>query len=79
MVTICLAFGIFLLFSNQLKAIGKIFTRAAIGCAGLWVINLIITLTGLGTTVGVNPLTALIVGVLGIPGFVSLYITQWIL
>ena len=36
-------------------------------------------LAPMGVIVGVNFLTVLIVGVLGIPGFLLLYLTQWML
>jgi hypothetical protein len=75
----CAAFGIYLLFSNQLRVAGKILARVVAGCVGFWLVNIVFELAGQSAAVGVNPLTAAVVGLLGMPGFVSLYVATLIL
>ena len=64
----------FMFFGRQLKAVGRFLLRSAVGAAAMLGVNLALAPMGLG--VGVNLLTAFVVGVLGIPGFVSLYILK---
>jgi hypothetical protein len=51
--------------------------QAACGVLGSFAFNLI--LSPLGLSIGVNYLNAFIVGLLGLPGFVSLYILSFIM
>ena len=48
-----------------------------LGFLALWVVNLTAGVTGI--TLGLNLLNALVIGILGLPGFVLLLLTQWVL
>lgn len=54
--------------ATPLKFIGKIVVKAAIGVIILFITNFIGNFIGVSVTI--NPLTATIVGILGIPGVV---------
>lgn len=60
-----------------LKVIFKLIINGIIGGLTLFVFNLIGGLFGLG--IAINPLNALIVGILGVPGVILLLILQVIL
>ena len=64
-----------LFFNRQIKATFNIVRNAVLGIAGILACNML--LAPVGVAVGVNMLTVFIVGVLGIPGFLLLYLTQW--
>ncbi|MEE1314640.1 MAG: pro-sigmaK processing inhibitor BofA family protein [Faecalimonas sp.] len=53
--------------------IKKFFFRAIIGVLFILCINAILTYCGLSLSVGINPLTVLTSGVLGLPGVGLLY------
>lgn len=73
----CIFFILYVVFSHQFHALFKVFLRGAAGCAGFVLCNAIFSPFGL--SVGVNLLTAFVVGVLGVPGFVTLYAAQFLL
>lgn len=77
MIIACLLFIVFVLFSKPLKAIAKICINSVIGVSALFIGNFILAPFGLG--VGINVFTALVTGILGIPGFICLYILNIIL
>lgn len=62
------------MFSKKLSYILKFSIRSAIGALGFSLLNM--ATTSFGITVGINLLTLVFVGLLGIPGFISLYIYQ---
>jgi len=64
-----------LFFNRQIKATFNIVRNAVLGIAGILACNML--LAPVGVAVGVNMLTVFIVGVLGIPGFLLLYLNQW--
>ena len=64
-----------LFFSRQIKVIFNAVRNAAIGILGILACNML--LAPMGLAVGVNLMTIFIVGILGIPGFLLLYLTQW--
>ena len=64
-----------LFFSRQIKAAFNIARNAVLGIVGILACNML--LSSAGIAVGVNALTVFIVGVLGVPGFLLLYLTQW--
>jgi len=64
-----------LFFNRQIKMVFNLARNAAIGVAGILACNML--LAPMGVAVGVNLMTVFIVGVLGIPGFLLLYLTQW--
>lgn len=60
-----------------LRAIFQLIVNAVIGGAILLVVNLIGSFWGFG--VGINPITALIAGLLGIPGVILLIALRFLL
>ncbi|MCL2202211.1 MAG: pro-sigmaK processing inhibitor BofA family protein [Oscillospiraceae bacterium] len=66
-----------LFFNRHIKAAFGIIRNAAFGIAGILACNVLLAPAGL--FIGVNVLTVFIVAVLGIPGFLLLYLTQWML
>lgn len=64
-VGLILVLGVLRLLAKPIKFILKILFNALIGGAALFLVNHL----GLGIVVGINPFTALVCGVLGIPGF----------
>ena len=65
------------LFARPIRAIVKIGVNSAIGGIAIIIFNFISQLFGF--FIGVNALTALTVGILGVPGFVMLLMLQVIL
>ncbi|MCL1882839.1 MAG: pro-sigmaK processing inhibitor BofA family protein [Defluviitaleaceae bacterium] len=68
------AFFIYLLYSRQVKWLVGVIRNSAIGVVGILVFNFFFA--GFGLAVGVNAVTALVVGLLGAPGFLLLYAAQ---
>ena len=64
-----------LFFNRQIKVVFNLVRNAVIGVAGILACNML--LAPIGVAIGVNFLTIFIVGVLGIPGLLLLYLTQW--
>ena len=68
------AFVVYVVYSGQLKWLFTVVRNGAIGIVGILGVNTL--LAGAGVAVGVNIITTLVVGLLGIPGFLLLYATQ---
>ena len=64
-------------FSAPLKLAVKLLANTLLGVLALWVVNLTAGVTGVA--LGVNIWNALVIGVLGLPGFVLLLLVQWVL
>jgi inhibitor of the pro-sigma K processing machinery len=64
-------------FSTPLRVVLKLLANTALGFLALWVVNLTSGVTGIA--LGLNLLNALVIGILGLPGFVLLLLTQWVL
>lgn len=64
------------LLHRPLGALGKLAARSALGLGGIWLFNHVGAL--IGVQVGVNLLTGLTVGLLGLPGFGLLLLLQCI-
>jgi len=64
----------YLLYIRQFGWLVRVVRNMALGVAGMLVFNLM--LSGFGLSVGVNAVTALVVGLLGAPGFMMLYAAQ---
>ena len=64
----------YLLYTRQFGWLLRVIRNMAVGVAGILVFNMM--LTGFGLSVGINAVTALIVGLLGAPGFMLLYAAQ---
>ena len=66
----CVLFLAVAVFAKPLRFILGVLIKGVLGAAAMWLVNF-----ALGTVfVGVNALTFLTVGLLGIPGFAALYI-----
>lgn len=64
-------------FSAPLRLVLKLLANTLLGFLALWAVNLTAGLTGI--TLGLNLWNALVVAVLGVPGFVLLLLVQWVL
>ena len=74
--------GLFLIallrvFQAPLKVAVKLLANTLLGFLALWVVNLTSGITGL--TLGMNFWNALVIGVLGLPGFGLLLLVHWVL
>jgi len=67
-------FVAYLLYTRQFGWLIKVIRNMAFGVVGMLVFNMM--LSGFGFSVGINAVTALIVGLLGAPGFMMLYAAQ---
>ena len=65
------------LLSAPLRITLRAALNAALGLAALLLVNATGSVTGLA--LGVNPLSALTVGILGVPGLGLLFLAQWML
>ena len=65
------------LFSAPLKLAVRVLLNAALGFGAMWLLNLTTAYTGL--SLGLNLFNGLVVGILGVPGFVLLVLVRWIL
>lgn len=63
-----------ILLRRPLGALGRFVGRSALGLGGIWLFNHVGAL--IGVQVGVNLLTGLTVGALGLPGFGLLLLLQ---
>ena len=77
MIIICLVFAGVILFSKRLKDRLRFAIQAVCGVLGSVIFNFL--LTPFGLSIGVNYLNAFVVGILGLPGFVSLYLLNWLM
>ena len=64
-------------FSAPLKLAVKVLANTLLGFLALWAVNATAGVTGIA--LGLNLWNALVIGILGLPGFVLLLLTQWIL
>ena len=64
-------------FQAPLRLALKLLANTLLGFLALWAVNLTAGLTGIA--LGLNLFNALVIGVLGLPGFVLLLLTQWVL
>lgn len=74
---LALLYIIGLLLVIPIRILIKLIVNGLIGGVLLFIFNIIGGLFGLGITI--NPLNAIIVGFLGVPGVVLILILQWIL
>jgi len=59
-----------------LKYLGKLVINVGLGGLGLWLINMF---SGtIGVQIGINFVTAMVVGLLGVPGLLLLMTLQWL-
>ena len=77
------ALGAFLLlallraFRTPLRVLLKLLGNTLLGFGALWCVNLTAALTGV--SLGLNLWNALVIGALGLPGFVLLLLVKWVL
>ena len=64
------------LFKTPLRQLVQVLGNTVLGFAALALLNLTEPLTGF--SMGVNLLTALVVGILGVPGLGLLLLVQWL-
>lgn len=64
-------------FRTPLRVALKLLLNTLLGFLALWVVNLTAAWTGIA--LGLNLLNALVIGILGLPGFVLLLLVQWVL
>ncbi|MCI9120812.1 MAG: pro-sigmaK processing inhibitor BofA [Oscillibacter sp.] len=64
-------------FSAPLKLAVKLLVNTLLGFCALWAVNLTAGATGI--TLGINLWNALVIGILGLPGFFLLLLVQWVL
>ena len=65
------------IFRTPLRLALKLLVNTLFGFLALWAVNLTAGVTGIA--LGLNLWNALVIGVLGLPGFVLLLLTQWVL
>ena len=81
-IIVALLAGFFLIalirvFRTPLRVALKLLGNPLLGFLALWAVNLTAGFTGIA--LGLNLLNALVIGILGLPGFVLLLLTQWVL
>lgn len=64
-------------FHSPLRLVIKLLGNTALGLLALWLVQQTADITGI--TLGLNLWNALVVGVLGLPGFFLLLLVQWVL
>ena len=70
-------FSVVRLFAAPLKLALKVAFNSALGCGALWLLNLTTSVTGL--SLGLSWFNAIVIGILGVPGFGLLLLVQWVL
>lgn len=70
---ICLVVVLMGIMKQKARAAAVFFSRAAVGIVGISIVNKVLEAQGVAVAVGVNPVSALTIGVLGISGFAPLY------
>lgn len=68
------ALAALILLRRPLGALGRLAARSVVGLGGIWLFNQVGML--IGVQVGINVLTGLAVGLLGLPGFGMLLLLQ---
>ena len=72
LVVVCLR-----LFAAPLKLAMKVAFNSALGFGALWLLNLPTSVTGL--SLGLSWFNAIVIGILGVPGFGLLLLVKWVL
>lgn len=65
------------LFAAPLKLALKVLINAVLGFGAVWLLNLTTAVSEL--SLGLNIFNAVIIGILGLPGFCLLLLVQWVL
>ncbi|MBQ2752889.1 MAG: pro-sigmaK processing inhibitor BofA family protein [Firmicutes bacterium] len=77
LLVLCGILTVAIVFSEPLKHLLKLLANSVFGAVALFAINTVFGFTGLG--VGINMVTIITAGVLGLPGIAALYIVRIIL
>ena len=72
MIGACILVVLFLFFSEKFKLLGKFLFNGVIGSIGIYIINNMFS--SFGIFVGLNLINFIVVGLMGIPGLISLYV-----
>jgi len=64
-------------FNTPLRLALKLLGNTLLGFLALWAVNLTAGVTGVA--LGLNVFNALVIGILGLPGFFLLLLVQWVL
>ncbi|MBD9118231.1 MAG: Pro-sigmaK processing inhibitor BofA [Clostridiales bacterium] len=72
LVVVCLR-----LFAAPLKLALKVAFNSALGFGAVWLLNLTTSVTGL--SLGLSWFNAIVIGILGVPGFGLLLLVKWVL
>ena len=72
LVVVCLR-----LFAAPLKLALKVAFNSALGFGALWLLNLTTSVTGI--SLGLSWFNAIVIGILGVPGFGLLLLVKWVL
>ena len=70
-------FSVVRLFAAPLKLALKVAFNSALGFGSLWLLNLTTSVTGL--SLGLSWFNAIVIGILGVPGFGLLLLVKWVL
>lgn len=70
---ICLVVLFMGVMKKKAKVAAVFLSRAAVGAVGISVVNQMLETQGIAVAVGINPVSALTIGTLGISGFALLY------
>lgn len=65
------------LFRTPLRLVLRLTANTLLGFLALWAAQLTAGFTGIA--LGFNLLNAMVIGILGVPGFALLLLTQWVL
>ena len=65
------------LLRQPLKLALRVLINSALGFCALWLLNLTTSVTGL--SLGLSWFNAIVIGILGVPGFGLLLLVQWVL
>ena len=79
MIAVCACFLLAFIFHKQLKYVLRFLLKSGAGTLGIFSINALFSFIGFNLSIGINFMTLLIVGILGIPGFLTLYIAGLLL
>lgn len=72
-IVLCVALILIGFIKHQFNSIITFGLRIFGGLLGVYIVNILLHNLGLGISVGTNSVTALAMGILGLPGFLMLY------
>lgn len=72
-IIICVALILFGIVKHRYDLLVNFGLRIVAGLVGIYLLNTLFHSLGLGVEVGTNSFTALVIGLLGLPGFIVVY------